>query len=1508
MKKALKIVWRTLLALFLTVYVVVALLNYSLVQSLVASYAGSRCSEAWGGEVRIGSLGCNPLNHLVLRNVLLVSPDNDTICSARKMSFRFAGFPYGDGGLSFSEARLHDVDYHLAIDSNGLNLKHIINYYVSHDTTTKKKPHSGVFTVLVDDLILDNVTYRHDLKDSRPREEWCSGLGVDVKHQAWCNVKARMRNVRVAADNVTCRIERFVTHERSGLEVQEMSMNVYVTRSGISATNMILQTGDSRLVGDVMLDYDRWKSMGHFIDSVTLNCHFLDGSYGGMRDAGWWAEPLWGMDEQVDIRGWFGGTVSDLYAEGVRLAFGDESYLEFDGAMKGLPKIDSTFIDARLYRLHTTYADLAAVRHPAGVTLKAEKLLKQMDHIDAEAEFEGRINDFSAKLNIAGKPGNLTGDVRMAKNASGEYTYSGTLLSDGLNVVQLAPNEWLSRSGLEVRFAGRGFNPRTMKAHAEGNLRHPVVKGHRIANEPSFSVEAEGGRLAALVDMDDALGKVSGEAALQYREQSVLYTAQVDVESLDLKGLGLWSGADNEARVDGKITGRYADMGEGNSRGRVSLNGLHLAATRGECRVDEAELTVSERSYWKDMNLRSDIVDAQMRGYYEYGNIGEMVRTFLADFVPVVANAGADGEVQQTASVEPRAEIGDFELSAEWKGGGGVMEFFEPRLLLARGTSVQLNYNKVESFKPIVRSDSIGWGSLRVYDVGMNGGAVADSYRMRLTSEQIKIGNLVLSESSDVALESSHSSAHCRLYWDNGEEALGGGDVNLRLLSDGERVDLVVDPSKLTIGGELWRLDAGNGDTYIDGKGFEIGGINLWSGDQRATLRGSRRGEATDSIELVLNEFGVGVLNTFLEASGMSVDGTLDGNVHIGFLHKESDGQAQNGASEEVPYLNGDIAMHNLKFDGEELGDARLRSTWNAELNELNVYLTSWRTGSDEWSEPIDVSGYIALGGDEPELNLRAVVEGLGMQSLQPLMRSFSSEVEGKLFCELDINGTLSAPRIEGFAYVDKGKMKVDYLNVSYLFDDTVWMDKGMVRLDGFEVRDTRGGNARLDGRIFYETLSDMNFNIAVNSPRLLCMNTTLRQSEQYYGTVIASINGRVTGGLDDLDIVLNATTLEGSSLHIPINDKRELKQVDYIHFVSDRDEEEERLLLLSESESKAVPVTAEGTSGVTLTINLEATPDVRLELPMDFSTVTADVKAVGAGDLQLQVGGGKPFSLMGDLELSSGTVELDVLGLLSKEFTIDDGSSITFRGDVSDALFDIKAVYGQRVNLSTLTGTLSATDSQKPVLVENVIKLSGNLQAPEIDFDLRLPNADQSVQEEVFAYIDRNNERDMLNQTVSLLLFKKFYNSSTSTDANAGGTSAAEEGYGFVANTLGGMVSDMVDFVDINFAYQAGNALTTEQYAVDISKEWNKFYFESTFGFGGEAREMSGVGGNNNMTGDMLVGYKINPRLHLFVFNRSNTNDYTRSDLPYKQGVGLKYTRDFDRIVELLGRKEKRK
>ena len=149
-KKVVKILGRVLLTVFLLVYVLVALVNYSVVQSVVASYVASRCSSSWGGEVRIGAIGCNPLNHLVLNDVLLVSPSNDTICSADRMSCRFAGFPYKDGGLSLSDVKLKNVDYHFAIDSNGINLRYLIDYYGGRE----KKKGRGRFVVKVDDIIL----------------------------------------------------------------------------------------------------------------------------------------------------------------------------------------------------------------------------------------------------------------------------------------------------------------------------------------------------------------------------------------------------------------------------------------------------------------------------------------------------------------------------------------------------------------------------------------------------------------------------------------------------------------------------------------------------------------------------------------------------------------------------------------------------------------------------------------------------------------------------------------------------------------------------------------------------------------------------------------------------------------------------------------------------------------------------------------------------------------------------------------------------------------------------------------------------------------------------------------------------------------------------------------------------------------------------------------------------------------------------------------------------------
>lgn len=275
---------------------------------------------------------------------------------------------------------------------------------------------------------------------------------------------------------------------------------------------------------------------------------------------------------------------------------------------------------------------------------------------------------------------------------------------------------------------------------------------------------------------------------------------------------------------------------------------------------------------------------------------------------------------------------------------------------------------------------------------------------------------------------------------------------------------------------------------------------------------------------------------------------------------------------------------------------------------------------------------------------------------------------------------------------------------------------------------------------------------------------------------------------------------------------------------------------------------------------------------------------------------------MIGNYEITSGTIKVSLLSVYEKRFSIEKGSSLNFQGNVPDARFDLRAVYSQRVNLSTLTGSLSSVDNtQKYIQVESIIAISGTLKDPHIGFDLRLPNADPSVEEEVFAYIDRKSERDMMNQTVSLLISGSFYNVG-SDSPSAGGNPL-----GIVTSIVGNSLSDMVQFVDVNIDYKSATDQTNQQFDVNISKDWGRWYVESTLGYGGQSRdiEASSVGG---AVIDALIGYRLSSVLHLYAYNRTNTNDYTRIDLPYKQGLGLKLTKDFDSWGDLFKRKKKKK
>lgn len=1470
---------RILGALLLVIYVIVALLNYSVVQSLIGSAVSAHFSKEWGGKVSVGSISVNPINHVVLQNVLLVSPTNDTIAVADKIACRFVQRPFDSHGLYFDRVLLRNVYYHLATDSSGTNLQYIIDYYHKAPTHHTK----NLFTVHVNRVVLSNIHYKMTLHHDR-KNHTSPTNGVDIYNMEFTNIRSRIKNVRVQNDHITCRMEKFQAHERSGFNVQRLDMNVYVAPNGISATDMKLVTDSTDINADVLLKYHSWETMSHFTDSVYIFAQFKPGTSCNSSDAAYWAPMLWGLGGRVDLEGTVYGPVSDLHAEEMLVRFGRGSEMFFDGYIVGLPNIDTTIINADIERLTTNYADIESLRRPPSFKLRTPGVLRHMGSIDVQASFIGTIKDFYAKANINSALGVVDAIAMLQYNDNlSTYTYSAEATSSNFNLARILPNEWVSHSGFSVTAQGTGFDKKTMIASVEGRLFNSVFQGNKLS-EASFNINVSDAQLNTNIQITDPLIALNLTGSADWGGEYAHFKTDAQLQHADLAKLKLWTGDSSfvvDSRLHAQLEWEQMDnqFSFDNINGELSLSNTHIQRNSSQTTLDNVDAKLNATDNYKEVTLHSDIANLSANGYFDYSDIVPIVQHFYNQFIPVYYNPYSSQPIPIDYANIADANI---DLNLTWTDSLNKSTLFVPDVRLAYGSTLRCNYNFTESLKMVLRSDSIQFGSIHLYDIGVDCRDAAGRYYTNLVAGRISSGNSPLMEDMRLQLASTSNDVSCDLRWDDHAQEPSQGDILLMINSTPEHNRLSVMHNNLTIHGKPWKI-FNEGDILFAKHQIEVDKLTAKSDEQSVIVRSKIQKQPNDYLELSFEDFLLEQISFLIEPSGFNVNGTLNGRFSMyGFS--------------ATPYFNANLDIDDCNINNQSIGDANIRSSWNAELNQLNLGLSTDLHTEQGTLHPLTASGYISMESKDPSIDFGVSFNGFSLQTVAPLVKSFSSQIEGNLHGEFDLAGSLKKPLIHGDAFIEDGAIRVDFLNVKYTLNDSISFSNDEIRFNDFALRDPKNEVAYISGTIGHSFLKDFVFNLSLRTDNFLFMNTTAKNDE-FYGHIYASANGKVTGTDNNIDITVNARTNAGSELTIPLNDKRQVKELNYISFVNNETPAKVTLTNTNLPKQHEPETNTANNLGYHLTINMNVTPDFHLAMPMQFSSVKADVAAIGHGDLQLGMASDADFSIKGNYEIGSGTMAFTLLSVFPKDFSIDEGSSINFTGDVADAMFNINAIYSQRVNLATLTGEAASSGHSQTIPVQSVVALSGTLQNPAIKFDIRLPNVDKSVEDEVFSYIDRNNDRDMLTQTMSLLLLNQFYNSTVSN--NASNNNGLSGGYAVVANSVGSVVSDMVQFVNVNFDYKAATELTNQQFDVDISKEWNKFYFESTFGYGNDANALST--NTNNITGDVLLGYKINPRLHLFVFNRSNTNDYTRSDLPYKQGVGLKYTRDFDSWKELF-------
>jgi hypothetical protein len=198
---------------------------------------------------------------------------------------------------------------------------------------------------------------------------------------------------------------------------------------------------------------------------------------------------------------------------------------------------------------------------------------------------------------------------------------------------------------------------------------------------------------------------------------------------------------------------------------------------------------------------------------------------------------------------------------------------------------------------------------------------------------------------------------------------------------------------------------------------------------------------------------------------------------------------------------------------------------------------------------------------------------------------------------------------------------------------------------------------------------------------------------------------------------------------------------------------------------------------------------------------------------------------------------------------------------------------------------------------------MTGNLLAPDIDFNIGLPTVDASTRTTVLGYVNTEAERN--RQVFSLLILNSFVTPYQLTNSGAGPTVGSAVGANtseLLSNQLSNMLSKISNDFDVGVNYRPGDAISKDELEVALSTQ----LFDDRLVIDGNVSNNTNTQNPNNIVGDVNAEYKLTDagKIRIKAFNKANDNtNRIYSSGNYTQGVGIFYREEFDTIGELYRR-----
>lgn len=1475
------------------------LLSVPGIQDRVRHVGVEELSALLGSQVAIDRIQISPFNKLELFGVYLPDQQGDTLLYANKAS---AGIALTDlvfnKELIFTNIQLFGLDARIsrATPDSATNLQFVIDAFKSKSDKPKEK-----IKFKINNAIIRRGKIRYDLLSApQPQPRRFDPNHIEVK-----NLLSKLSIKSFTEDSVNVSIKRLAFDERSGFALNRLQFKVESNRQQALLSDFKIQLPGSLIeIKPVTASLPDSLSTRKILDEMRFSLQIPQARI-ALGDIAPFVPLLDEVETSVNLSVHLSGTPNDFYVHAFDFDFGRGSITAHSQiAVKQITDAANRSIVCDPITLNASPEGIADILQKIpSLNDRQRSTIARLGQVRFSGDIANLSHDLTACGTLTTDLGTIHSDIAAKQNKkAGSMHYSGLIESEKFNLHGLfAEGNPYGEIVFKVELDSRKDRYRAPTGKLSGAVNYFEYKGYPYENI-TLNGEFGDNRYNGIAQIDDPNGRVrvEGLALLKRQESEFDLTVQArDIDVAQLRLMPRYEGSKLGFNVTAQFTGNNLD----NAEGAVTIDSLTFTRPGDIFTLDRLNIEAHNRQSPQSIAITSDYINGWIEGNYRFSTLKESLQSLVTQALPSLMPRPEEPKQKKRHTApskkqEEPAPLNQFRFRFTIEPNMHMAQVFELPVTFTDRATIEGEMNSTRNTAVITgQIPHLWYKRTHIEDAFIT--ARKDTTQMTLSVETSSYNKKQIRTTWSLRSKAHDDNLDLVLNWNNDTRSTFYGELNtsttLTRTPDENKLQVHtrINPSTLIFNDTIWQMKPAD-LTYCD-KRLEIRDFEISHSPQYILIDGVASDQEDDELDIQLNDVDLDYIFGTLNIKNVSFGGHATGNLVASHLFAG----APRISTEQFD-------VQSFAYNGAVFGDLHLFSMWDNDNQ--GILMKGFVENPEEKQTYID--GYIFPTRDS--LSLSFDPDRLNIAFLRPFVSTIMTDLSGVASGHIDFYGRFKKLNVTGDAYVENFNFGIGYLNTRYTLTDSIHLSPTRIWFDNVTVYDKLRHTAKGSGWLSHHHFKDLNYDIAITNARdFLVYDVTERQSPTYYGTIYGSGSALLKGspGINQIDV--NMSTGDQSKFTFVLSGSEAAGEYDFITFTNSSKPVVETSGSLTDSmaiknNARMLEKTKlQDNSMLALNLQIEATNQAKMNLVMDKSTGDM-IKATGRGSIRLEYNSmADDMKLYGSYVLEKGNYNFSLQDIITRDFSIKEGSRVSFHGDPMATNLDISAIYSLTANLLDLDETFADDKelTRTTVPVQTILNVSGDVRRPDLSFDIAFPTLTQDVDRRVRSIISTN---DMMNrQIIYLLALNRFYTPDFMNMGQSRNNELVSVASSTLSSQLGNILGQLSDNWNIspNFRSEKGDFSDMEvDLALSSQLLNNRLIFNGNFGY------RDNTVNNNTFIGDFDLEYLLNKSgtIRLKAYNHYNDQNYYIKSALTTQGVGIMLKHDFSRWGDLFKRSPK--